>query len=336
MHMKRIVFLALALVISSSAFSQTVKRIGIIGLDTSHSASYIKILNNPQSEYDFADRYEVVAAYPLGSTEIESSYKRIPQITEVAKSYGVEIVDSISDLLEKVDFVFLETNDGHPHVAQAAEVFKAGKKCFIDKPAAATLGETIALYKLAEKYGQKTFSTSSLRLTRKNVEFREGKYGKVLGADIFSPHHPTPSHPDFGFYGIHGIEVLYTIMGTGCKEVSRIHSEGEGDLVSGVWADGRLGSYRARNNKPNIYGGTVYTENGFEAAGGYEGEIGLLKAVFNFFENDVLPVEPEETVEIFTFMKASNMSLARGGKSVSMDEAYKAGLKEAKKILKKY
>ena len=167
------------------------------------------------------------------------------------------------------------------------------------------------------------------------MKIRNGEYGKVVGADCYSPHHPEPTHPDFGFYGIHGVEILYTVMGTGCKSVSRVHSD-HGDIVSGIWEDGRLGTFRAVSVGPNIYGGTVITETGTVQAGGYAGYMVLLEKVLDYFRTGVVPIEPEETVEIFTFMKASNMSLERGGKEVTMKEAYNAGLKDAKKLLKKY
>ena len=97
-------------------------RIGIIGLDTSHSVAFTKALNGNSSN---TSPFKIVAAYPNGSADIESSVKRIPGYTEEVKKYGVEIVDSIADLLSKVDFVCLETNDGRPHLQQALEVFKA-------------------------------------------------------------------------------------------------------------------------------------------------------------------------------------------------------------------
>lgn len=58
-------------------------------------------------------------------------------------------------------------------------------------------------------------------------------------------------------------------MGQGCKEVSRVHSE-MGDVVSGVWEDGRMGTFRALTVKPSIYGGTAFTEKGIVAVGGVE------------------------------------------------------------------
>jgi len=54
-------------------------RIGIIGLDTSHSIAFTKALNAANA----ADKYKgfrIVAAYPPGSADIESSTKRIPRL----------------------------------------------------------------------------------------------------------------------------------------------------------------------------------------------------------------------------------------------------------------
>ncbi len=309
-------------------------KIGIIGLDTSHSTAFTELLNSEEDD-PYVKKFEVVAAYPYGSKTIESSYKRIPGYIEEVKKYGVVITDSIEQLLDMVDCVLLETNDGRLHLEQAAQVFASGKPVYVDKPAGATLGQTIALYKLAEHYGVKTFSTSALRFSPQNVKIRQGAYGPVLGADCYSPHHSEATHPDFGFYGIHGVETLYTVMGTGCKEVSRVHSD-YGDIVSGVWEDGRLGTFRAVSVGPNIYGGTIVTKEGTVPCGGYEGYRVLLNEILDFFLTGELPVSAEETIEIFTFMKASNMSLERGGKTVSLSEAYKQGEKDAKKLLSKY
>lgn len=66
------------------------------------------------------------------------------------------------------------------------------------------------------------FSSSALRFTPQNQKLRNGEFGKILGADCYSPHKVEPTHPDFGFYGIHGVETLYTIMGTGCESVTDV------------------------------------------------------------------------------------------------------------------
>ena len=342
--MKRLLFsIVLALCCLSGSAADGVVRIGIIGLDTSHSARFSEVLNNAASDDYFVKKYEVVAAYPYGTKTIPSATSRIEGFTKEVQKYGVEIVGSIDELLDKVDCVFIETNDGRLHLEQAAKVFKSGKKCYIDKPLGSTLAESMAIYELASKYNRPVFSSSALRFSTINADIRAGKYGKVKGADCYSPHHPESaidndgkmSHPDFGYYGIHGVEILYTVMGTGCDYVSRVHST-EGDIVLGVWKDGRLGTFRAITTKPNIYGGTVILEKEQMQAGGYMGYKVLLDAVLTFFENDVPPVSKEETLEMFAFMEASNVSLQKGGKNVKLADVYKKAEKQAAKLLKPY
>jgi ATP-binding cassette subfamily F protein 3 len=88
---------------------------------------------------------------------------------------------------------------------------------------------------------------------------------------------------------------------------------------------------------PNGYGGTILSaKKKFSPAGKYEGYKPLLEEVLEFFRTDVPPVSNEETIEIFAFMKAANMSKAKGGQAVSLEEAYKIANKEAKKLIKKY
>ncbi len=331
--MKKITLLFVSLCLCLNAMAQSPIRIGIIGLDTSHSTAFTELINGGKEAW--AEGFKVVAAYPYGSQTIESSYKRIPEYTETVKKHGVKIVDSIADLLKEVDCVLLETNDGRLHLEQAVEVFKAGKICFIDKPIGATLGEAIAIYAMADKYNIPIFSSSALRYSPINQQLRNGELGKVIGADCYSPHSVEPTHPDFGFYGIHGVETLYTILGTGCKAVNRVSTE-QGDVVTGYWDDDRIGTFRAIVKGPHIYGGMAYTESKAVVAGGYVGYKVLLEQVLKFFKTGVAPVSKDETLEIFAFMRASNLSKERGGEMVTLDEAFKQGEKEAKRLLKQY
>ena len=333
--MKNILFILLAfLSVSFRLYAQDVIKIGIIGLDTSHSTAFTELLNG-DSDDKFVKEFEVVAAYPYGSKTIQSSYERIPGYIEEVKKHGVEITSSIAELLDKVDCVMLETNDGRIHLEQAMEVFKSGKICYIDKPIGATLGQAIAIYEMAEKYNVPIFSSSALRYSPQNQKLRNGEFGKILGADCYSPHKVEPTHPDFGFYGIHGVETLYTLMGTGCESVNRMSSQ-DADVVVGRWKDGRIGTFRGIKEGPAIYGGTAYTPKGSIAAGGYEGYKVLLDQILAFFKTGVAPISKEETIEIFTFMKASNMSKEQNGKIVTMEEAYRKGLKDAQKLIKTY
>ena len=301
------------------------KRVGIIGLDTSHSVAFTKTLNATDAAAVYGG-YKIVAAYPKGSNDIITSVERIPGYTEEVKKMGVEIVSSIADLLKKVDVVLLETNDGRLHLDQAMQVLKAGKPVFIDKPIATSLVDAKAIFAAARQYKTPVFSSSSLRFITGISDIKLGKIGKVLGAETFSPAIIEKTHPDLFWYGIHGVELLFAIMGTGCKKVTRIHTK-DTDVVVGVWEDGRLGSFRGtRNGNYNYggkvaasdFGGTVFGEKANLILGEFKGYDPLLEQIIMFFETGTTPVNPEETLEIIAFMEAADESKNKGGTPVSI------------------
>ena len=303
------------------ALFQNGRRVGIIGLDTSHSVAFTKSLNGPNPLPELKG-YKVIAAYPKGSADIESSIKRIPGYTEDVKKLDVEIVNSIEELLKKVDVVLLETNDGRPHLQQALMVIKAGKPMFIDKPVAGSLKDAVAIYEAAKKYKVPIFSSSSLRYMESVQEVVKGKIGAVLGADTFSPATLEKTHPDLFWYGIHGVEILFTVMGVGCQQVTRIGTNGT-DIVVGTWKDGRMGSFRGTRTGKHDYGGTVYGEKGNLFLGPFKGYDDLLVEIINFFQTGKPPVTPEETLEIYAFMEAADESKRKGGKPVSLEAVMK-------------
>ena len=155
--MKRASCISILLFLCSLLAGAQTVRVGIIGLDTSHSVAFTSQINDPQSTDPRIMKYEVVAAYPYGTRTIPSATDRIPIFVQEIQRYGVRIVDSIAELLSCVDCVLLETNDGNLHLEQAAEVFASGRKIYIDKPLGATLAQAIALYELAERYGIRFF-----------------------------------------------------------------------------------------------------------------------------------------------------------------------------------
>jgi predicted dehydrogenase len=195
---------------------------------------------------------------------------------------------------------------------------KAGKPLFIDKPVAGSLAAVIAVYDAARKYKTPIFSASSLRYMVGVQEIAQGStVGKVLGADAFSPSPLEPHHPDFFWYGIHGVETLCTMMGRGCKTVSRVYTEST-DVVTGIWEDGRLGTFRGTRTGQHEYGGTAFGEKGVARVGPYSGYEALLRQIVRFFDSGVPPVSEEETLEIYAFMEAADESRRKGGVAVSL------------------
>ena len=301
---------------------------GIIGLDTSHVKAFTSALNAEKPKPDLAG-CRVVAAYPKGSPDIESSTKRVPEYTEDVKKKGVEIVDSVEELVKRVDVVFLETNDGRPHYEQLLPVLKGGKPCFIDKPIAGSLTDAVAIFEAAKKYNVAIFSSSSLRFAKNTQAARAGALGKISHCETSSPASLDPTHPDLFWYGIHGVESLFTVMGTGCTSVKRGKTADGKIEVVGQWADGRVGTFREGG-----YSGKAVGEKGEGPVGESPGYDPMLVEILKFFRSGKPPVSEAETLEIYAFMEAADESKRQNGASVTLESVMKKARAEAAEKLK--
>lgn len=301
------------------------KKIGIIGLDTSHAPAFTRFIHDPEGGPELSG-FEVTAAYPYGSRTVESSYSRIPGFIKQITEMGVDVVDSVKEVLERSDFILLLTNDGHPRLEQALQVMEAGKSMFVDKPATASLTDTIKLFEASRKYGVPIFSSSGLRYldAAQAVRF-DNKAGEVLGADAFCPALREETHPDLFWYGIHGVEILYTVLGTGCKELRRIETS-HTDIVTGKWDNDVVGVLRGMRKGSRGYGGTAFGTDAIVDLGPWRGYRLLVVNILEFFRTGKPPVSAEETIELFAFMEAADESKRKGGKTVEIESVLsKAG-----------
>jgi len=312
------------------------KRIGMVGLDTGHCGAFTGAFNSPDAGNEYLG-YKVVVAYPEGTEVIEEWKERIPSITEEVRKLGAEIVPSMDELLKKSDVVLMTCIDGNRHLDLALPILKARKPLFIDKPFAASLSDAYAIVEAAAKYDVPLFSSSSLRYMD-GLDTIAEDVGGVLGAQVYSPCSIEEHHPDLFWYGIHGVEILYTIMGTGCKSVQRTFTEGT-DCVTGVWEGDRIATYRGIRKGPYAYGATVFGEKKIitlDKAPGYEP---LLVKVAEFYDTLKTPVPLADTLELFAFMEAADVSKKNGGKAIDLEPLMKeqkaAGIKKLEQLLKK-
>ncbi len=297
-------------------------RAGIIGLDTSHVTAFTSAFNDPQAGDDLGG-IKVAAAFPGGSKDIPDSKDRIEGFTKDVQKMGVEIVDSIDELLKKVDVVFLESIDGRVHLAQARLVIAADKPLFIDKPMAASLADAITIFRLAKENNVPCFSASSLRYSSGLQAIRNGsaEFGMIRSCTASSPMTVELHHPDLFWYGIHGVESLFTVMGPGSETVTRSAP----DQAVGIWKDGRKGTFVAKEGFSVEIEGTKSSG----ATGGYEGYRPLLVEIAKFFKTGKPPVSAEETLEILAFMEAADESKRQNGEPIAIETVMKRALEAA-------
>ena len=294
-------------------------KVGIIGCDTSHTIAFAKTLNVDKPA--FAADFRVTAAHKWGSKDIVSSTNRYEKYIAQLKEMGVEMCETVDDLLAKVDVVCLETNDGREHLWQAEKCFQARKRVFIDKPIAQDYPHAKAIYDLGRRYGAEYFSTSTLRYADSNAVARAS--GVRFASCLFfapSPLETQGTHSRYVWYGIHAFETAMTVMGRGAASV-RAYTAGVNDFVTITWADGRVANLKLDQKSWN-YGGYAFPPKGKPVAlcgpKGYEPM--LENAILPFFRTGVVPVPHEETLEIFAIMDAAAKSHAEGGREVALTE----------------
>ncbi len=307
-------------------------RAGIIGCDTSHVIAFTKVINDPQAT-GAAAKVQVTCAFPGGSDDIPDSRNRVEPYTKQLKEQGIEIVGSVEKVVEQSDVIMIESLDGRPHLEQFRKAAK-GKPVFIDKPAASSLAEVVAIFKLAEQTKTPCYSSSALRFgdTVADLAKDDDKAkGPIVGCSVASPYSTERHHPDLFWYGIHGVESIYTLLGTGCETVSR--TEGKFATVAvGKWRDGRIGTFTGLKGNHD-YAFTVFHEKGIAAAQGFSGYEPHVREMCEFFVSRKPPVTADETIEIYAFMQAADESLKNDGRPVSLHEVIKRAEDQAAELV---
>jgi hypothetical protein len=179
------------------------------------------------------------------------------------------------------------------------------------------------MVEVAEAKHVPLMSSSSLRYAPEVVAARGGggTTGAIVGVSTYGPAplDKTGRNPGLFHYGIHPVELLYTLMGPGCRRLTCLSQPGA-EVVTGAWADGRVASVRGIRNGRFDYGFTVFGAKGVTTQG-----IGLtytyrelLKHVVAMFASRQVPIDLRETLEIVAFIEAAKRSADTGGEPVEI------------------
>jgi hypothetical protein len=306
----------LLLLLTSTPVLAADLRLGIVGTDTSHVIGFATAFNDTGSP-DHVPGARIVAAFKGGSPDIPASRDRIDGFTrQLQEKYGVEIVATIAELCRRVDGVLLTSNDGRVHLAQAREIIAARKPVFIDKPLASTLEDAREIARLAKEAGVPWFSTSTLRYAVAGLKTADLSGVEVWGPGPLEEHH----HLDLSWYAIHEAEMLFTLLGTGCEEVTRLESA-DASVVACRWKDGRIGTMRALRPYSD-YGAVLFRKTDKSQTSetrpirATTGE--LDRDLVKFFTSRIPPVPNEETLELMAFLDAAQRSKDATGRPVRL------------------
>ncbi len=303
-------------------------KVGIVGFDNYQSVAFTQLFHRPPEDNPDIRGLKVIAAWPGGSPDIADSVKGVPRWKERLSKLGISIEDSIADVVKQVDAVMIMSLDGRAHLRQAKQVLAAGKPIYIGRPLSASLEDAIEMFQFAEQHKTPMFSCSQHRYSPGFIGMRNHpEVGKVEGCFVYGGIKTEPHHADFFWHAIHSFETMYTIMGPGAVTVTRASTD-RAELVTGVWKDGRIGTYRGIYTGALRYSALVFGDKGVAPAGKYgypapvngvvpksryKGYEGVATEIANFFKTGKTPIPPSETIELFAFMEAAHESKRRGG-----------------------
>lgn len=294
-------------------------RLGIVDCDTSHCGAFTQRLHHvgvPEDQW--VDGAQVVAAVP-GTSLV--SPELIPRYVDELRGYGVEILERPEDLLGRVDGVLIESVDGSVHLERALPFVEAGVPLWVDKPLTTSTADAVRLLDAAEARAVPIFAASALRYTVEIAEVRANgeELGSVLGADTYGPASEHPRNPGLFNYGVHAVEMLYQLLGPGCRSVRDIRQDGV-EVVVGVWEDGRIGTVRGTRQGTYAFGFTAFCERKVvpQAVDGRYYYRELLRAMVGMFESGRQPLSRRELLEPVAFQEAANRSAAENGAEVAV------------------
>jgi len=287
-------------------------RFAVVGLDSSHSTELASRLigAHPQSDQNLGVG-QVVAAFPGGSGigEVDQIQPRC----ETFSNWGAIIVDGLEDLLKfRLDGALITSIDGRVHLEQATPFIEASILTFIDKPLTCSPAEARKIRALAESHRAAVFSSSSVRFDAAVTVAQRGQ--ALVTVDVYGPAPLEPTNPGLYWYGIHAVEMLYALMGRGCRQVCCCFGE-QSEVVTAVWQDSRIATLRGLRTGCYAAGALCGTTRGVTHVVPNLGTMyfELAKRIAVFWQTGQAPVDLAETVEAIDFIDAAIRSAQQDG-----------------------
>ncbi len=289
-------------------------KLGILDFDTSHAVEFTKRINHSETidKEQWVDGAQIVVGCP---GESKLSPERIPGFAKTMKELGVPLVDKPAEMIGKIDGMLIEAVDGSVHLDRARPFLEAGIPCYVDKPFACSLTDAKKMVELAQKKKLPIFSSSSLRYAPELVEFlKTTPQTDIIGVVAYGPASEHVRNPGLFHYGIHAVEMLYTLMGIGCERVTCTH-EKDVDVVTGQWKDGRVATVRGTRSGAGGYGAIIFDKKKvstlkFDTKYIYRE---LLKKIIQMFATGKSPLDIQETLEIVGFIESAWKSAMNHG-----------------------
>lgn len=289
-------------------------KVGVIGLDTSHSIEFIRVMQAP--DYPEADR--VTGMKAVTCLRFETPYQNkegLDQRQKQLEAWGVKVTESFDEAAAGCDAYLLEINDGSYHLDYFRRLAGLGKPVFLDKPLAGSLDDGREILRLAGRHKTRVWSSSALPFSPALAEALE-PFAAIRLAHVYGALGKAPAGDSLIWYGVHTFETLQRIMGPGAKSVTAHESASETVAIVD-YGEGRQGLVECVAGC-YVYGGRAHGSDKKEGKMRVKSFVlpaaypPLVRAIAAFFAGGPAPVPLETTFEGLAMMAAARQSIVTG------------------------
>lgn len=282
-------------------------RFGLVGVNTSHAEAFAKIFNGTAEQPAQLQGGKIVALW--GDDTAKSD--------RLATTYGIQsVVSDPAGMIEDIDAVLVvdDTGGGATHAELATPFLEAGLPAFIDKPMTLEYGDAVKLFALARRHDAPLLSCSALRFAEEFKDLRERlpEIGALSSVVSVGP-------GDWYYYGVHAVEQLGAIAGTGASWVQRFAFPQRDVAVIG-YEDGPSVVVETLRDAKYLFHMTFYGAEGWthveitDHDGFYRN---TMAEVLKMAQTKRAPLRPEDTLEVLAILTAGVRS-AETGERVSL------------------
>lgn len=261
-------------------------KIGFIDyyLDEWHANNYPEMIKELSG-----GRYEVAYAYG----KIDSPIGGITN-KEWAEKNGVELLESIKEVVEKSDRIIVLSPDNPEMHEELCQIpLKSQKLVYVDKTFAPDRATAERIFEYAETNNTKCYSSSALRFA--------SEYADINRKEIYKIYSEGPG--TYEMYSIHQIEPIVSLMGCRAKQVM-FTGDGEHPSMVIKFEDGRYAHMYQTFDSP--FRLTVNKEDNASDIYNVESDFFklFLKELITFFDTGIIPVPHEQTIDVIAVREA--------------------------------
>ncbi|MCX7918459.1 MAG: Gfo/Idh/MocA family oxidoreductase [bacterium] len=289
-------------------------KVGIIGLDTSHSIEFTRRLQAP----DCAPEHKVNGMRVVTCLRFPSAFQSEPdqdKRQQILENWGVKVTRNLQEAVAGVEVLMLEINDPELHLEYFKQIVRFSKPIFVDKPPADTVAHAQEIGRLASENNVRIFSASSLRFAPEVLRIANEIPDSRICVSIGCLG-KAPKGSSVVWYGVHAVEMVQQVLGVGAKKVVA-YQDTLGIVAIIEYTNNRRGVIQLTENDYqyaimaqdaktkqyyNVDTSRLYTD--------------LLIRIRDFFNGGKEPVAWKESVEVQAILNAIDESVTAGKETI--------------------